>query len=115
MLNDNVREFLLNRSWLITEEDQEYDRVISDLAIPMDSDFAEFQRFTTESTFSTKKGPELINICWFSIYSDDFEAITDSLWKIGQMEIYHKILSHLVIPMGSLYFYMIKLIKEYTM
>ncbi|MEX3747800.1 hypothetical protein [Lysinibacillus xylanilyticus] len=81
MLNDNVREFLLNKNWLIKEYVQEYDRVISDLAIPMDSDFAEFQRFTTESTFSTKKGPELINICWFSIYSDDFEAITNSLWK----------------------------------
>ncbi|MFT9818280.1 hypothetical protein [Lysinibacillus sp. NPDC056185] len=81
MLNDKVRKFLLNKGWLITEEDREYDRVISDLAIPNDSDFAEFQRFTTESTFSTNKGPELINICWFSLYSDDFEVLTNSLWE----------------------------------
>ncbi|QPQ35191.1 hypothetical protein [Lysinibacillus sp. JNUCC-52] len=81
MLNDKVRKFLLNKGWLVTDDDKEYDSVISNLAIPYNSSFADFQRYTTECTFSTTKGPELINICWFSIYSGDFKALTNSLWK----------------------------------
>lgn len=81
LLNEKVTGFLLDKGWLTTEIDLEYENVISKLAISTSTDFAEFQRFTTESTFSTKNGPELINICWFSLYSSDFETLTNALWR----------------------------------
>ena len=80
MLNNMVKKFLSQNGWLCSDADSEYDRVIQKLGIPIDSDFAEFHRFTTEISFSTSKAAEVMNICWFYLYSD-FDKLIKSLWE----------------------------------
>ena len=80
MLSDKVRAFLMNKKWLNLVEDPECDRLLIDLGVSLDSDFGEFQRFATEITF-IGTGPELWNICWFSLNTGDFSSTTKFYWE----------------------------------
>ena len=74
MLNEKVRTFLLEKKWLDSGKNPQYDKVMMELNVPMDSDFGEFHRFTTEISF-VGIGPELWNICWFSLNTGDFASL----------------------------------------
>jgi len=81
MLSEKIKKFLQQNKWLDLElEDAEYDKVLQELNIPLDSAFAEFQRFTTLDSFSTAKAAEIFNICWESLYGD-FHLLAESLWE----------------------------------
>lgn len=62
---------------LNTEERNDYEAILKDLGISLNSQFAAFNLATIRPTFYNR-GYELYNVCWFTKYSDNLKYATDS-------------------------------------
>jgi hypothetical protein len=68
MLSKKVKDYLIEEGFFDETEDKQYQKVISDLDIPLDTAFADFNLHTNSVTFSGQLS-DLYNICWFTINS----------------------------------------------
>ena len=69
MLSKKVKSFLVEQGIYYENDDAAYTKVIDDLGIPLDSDFADFNMHTNCITFSGRMY-EIYNVCWFMLYSN---------------------------------------------
>ena len=81
MLSKKVKNYLIETGLYDETEDTNYQKVMLDLGIKLDTTFAQFNLYTNAVTF---KGCsyELYNVCWFKIYSDDLDYGIESAHKV---------------------------------
>jgi len=81
MLSNKLKDYLVNEGLYDETDVDEYEKVIHDLGIQLDTAFADFNLHTNAVTFSGKKY-DLYNICWFEInsfYSEQIENMHKAL------------------------------------
>ncbi len=78
-LSDKVRAFFDEKGYVSLNpgERNDYEGILKDFGIPLDSEFAAFNLATIGPSFYSR-GYELYNVCWFTKYSDDLEYAIDS-------------------------------------
>jgi hypothetical protein len=74
MLSEKVKEYLIEESLYDEMEDTNYQSVIIDLGIRLDTAFADFNLHTNNITFSGQSY-EIYNVCWFAINSTYYNQI----------------------------------------
>ena len=74
MLSEKVKEYLKEKGLYDESEDADYQKVMDDLGIKLDTPFAQFNLYADDITFSGKYN-DLYNVCWFAINSTYFEQI----------------------------------------
>ena len=68
MLSERVKEYLKEKGLYDETEDTDYQEVMSKLGIELETDFAQFNLYTNDITFSGKYN-DLYNVCWFALCS----------------------------------------------
>ena len=66
MLSERVKEYLKEKGLYDESEDADYQKVMDDLGIKLDTPFAQFNLYTNDITFSGKYN-DLYNVCWFAL------------------------------------------------
>ena len=66
MLSERVKEYLKEKGLYDETEDADYQKVMDNLGIKLDTPFAQFNLYTNDITFSGKYN-DLYNVCWFDI------------------------------------------------
>ncbi len=81
MLSEKVKNYLIETGLYDETEDTNYQKVMLDLGIKLDTTFAQFNLYTNAVTFKGRSY-ELYNVCWFKIYSDDLDYGIESAHKV---------------------------------
>ena len=76
-----VKNYLIETGLYDETEDTNYQKVMLDLGIKLDTTFAQFNLYTNAVTFKGRSY-ELYNVCWFKIYSDDLDYGIESAHKV---------------------------------
>lgn len=69
MLDSKLVDYFKNKGWWLEKIPPKYAEVIKSLDVPTDSSFAQFFLQVEDGPTFIGKGPELYQICWFSLYS----------------------------------------------
>lgn len=80
MLSQKVKDYLIAEGLYDEADDKQYEKVILDLNIPLNTAFADFNLHTNVVNFSDKLS-DLYNVCWFAI-NTNYELNIEATHKV---------------------------------